>query len=153
MAYNRHSPPRGGPRDDRGRSGYEEPYRLHDRSYRPAPTEGRSRDYYSSERERDWHHSRSRSRSWSPPPAHGSDSRSGGAGSHNDFADHRGATLNPSDSYGYRDWDAPRRRSRSRDGSPGGAGSEARFVSRDVIVEGFGGELTDDDVGTPAVAP
>ncbi|TGZ80466.1 hypothetical protein EX30DRAFT_372111 [Ascodesmis nigricans] len=143
MDYNRHPSPTRGGRDDR-RQAYDEPYQPHSRSHRPYPTESRGRDYYGSEHDPDWH--RSRSRSWSPPP--NSSHRSAGRN------DYDGSHSHGSYSSGYRDRDAPSHRNRSRERSPGdGTSSDIRFVSRDVIIEGFGGERTDEDVGTPAVAP
>lgn len=47
-------------------------------------------------------------------------------------------------SRGYYDRDAPQDRDRSRTPPPHG-----RLLSRDVIIEGLGGELKDDDVVTP----
>ena len=137
MAYYHKTTPSGAARnehDDYGRD------QVHDPGYEPYPSHDRAPRYelaHDSRGGNSMQHSyrgapgmRPRSRSRSPRAAvRGQRStdprgRSGGTGN-------------------YYDRDAPADRSRSR--SP----PLERFVSRDVMIEGFGTELQDDDVVTP----
>ncbi|KAL7274153.1 hypothetical protein RUND412_002953 [Rhizina undulata] len=139
-----------------------EPYHPHDRSFRPPPLESRDRDtdYYAHSHHRSYRSSYSRSRSRSPrrqysPPRNAPKgsraqhrSRSGSMDRGYRDGGRGGGSAGSGGGGGYYDrdappsngsWDRERSRSRERDwyGGP---------PSRDVIVEGLGEEMKEDDI-------